>query len=133
MAKEEKKPKPSRFTMAPLYFAAGLAVGYIILTKMVPAMSGIVDDRGMQHQEPGAWQGVTLALSSWVRAHSSTTITALAVLGLGGFVVPLLIRPARFLVWLAALAVFLFDVALVGGSYGQMLTGLLREANKVNR
>ena len=119
--------------MAPLYLAVGLAVCYIILTKMIPAMSGIVDERAKQQQEPAAWQGLALALSTWVRAHSSTTITAFAVLSVGGIVLPFLVRPARLLVWLVALAVFLFDVALVGGSYGQMITGLLKEANKVGR
>src|SRR5262245_38179502 len=131
MAEEKKKPTAGRYTLAPIYLAAGLAVCYLVLTRMVPAMQAAATDRPNELATHG-WPAVTMELSSWVCRHRVTTLTAFAILSLAGFALPLLVRPARYLVWLAALAVFLFDVAAAGGGYWQMLTTLLLEANKVS-
>ncbi len=134
MAKDQKKRKPSPFTLAPLYLAAGLAVCFLVLTKMVPAMNTIVDEKVKAKQpEAGGWHEVVLGISNWVCAHQSVCITAFAIVGIAGFVLPFLIRPARYLVWAFALAVFLIDVALAGGGYWNMISGLLKEANNLNR
>ena len=74
-----------------------------------------------------------LALSGWVCDHQSFCILAFAVIGIGGFVLPFLIRPTRYLVWAVALAVFLLDVAFVAGGYGNMISGLLKETNNLSR
>jgi hypothetical protein len=134
MAKELKKPKPTRFTLGSLYLAAGLVVGYLVLTKMLPAMNTIVDERvKAQQSDGGSWQAIVLDLSRWVCAHESICMMGIAIIAIGGFVIPFLIRPMRYVVWAAALAVFLFDVALVGGGYGNVITGLLKEANEMSR
>ena len=134
MAKEEKKRKPPPFTLASLYLAAGLAVCFLLLTKMIPAMNSIVDEKvKAKEPESGGWHAIVLGLSGWVSAHQSICIMAFAVVGIGGFVLPFLIRPTRYLVWAVALAFFLLDVALVGGAYGNVISGLLKEVNNVNR
>jgi hypothetical protein len=135
MAKEGTKPKkPPPFTLASLYLAAGLAVCFIVLTKMVPAMSGIVDEKvKTQQSADSGWHGVTLQLSAWACSHQSVLITAFAVIGIGGFVLPFMIRPTRYVVWAAALAVFLLDVALAAGGWWNTVSGLLKEANELNR
>ena len=128
-----KKPKPPRYTLAPLYLAAGLAVCYLVLTQMVPAMHAVTDDGPIQRPPVEGWPGVSLAISGWVRTHPTTTITAFAIVAVAGFALPFLIRPAKYLVWLAALAVFLLDVALAAGGYWQMIMSLLSETDKVAR
>ena len=134
MAKDEKKRKPPPFTLASLYLAAGLGVCFLILTKMVPAMNTVVDEKVNARQaDSGGWHAFVLELSGWVCAHQSFCILAFAVFGIGGFVLPFVIRPTRYLVWAAALIVFLLDVAFVAGGYGSMITGLLKEANNLNR
>jgi hypothetical protein len=133
MAKALKKPNPARFTLGSLYLAAGLVVGFLVLTKMLPAMNTIVDEKVTSQQSGGGWHAIVLKLSSWVCAHQSVCMVAIAIIAVGGFVIPFLIRPMRYLVWAAALAVFLFDVALVGGGYGNVISGLLKEANDLNR
>ena len=122
------KPKPSRVTLAPLYLAAGLAAGYVVLRFMVPALSKIA--AGGAAPPPPGWQGLTLQLSDWVVANSSATITIGLLLAVPAFLLPVLVRPARYLIWLIALAVILFDVALVAGSVGQAYSSLIKEANQ---
>lgn len=134
MDKDQKKPKSSRLTLAPLYLAAGLVVCYIVLTRMIPAMSGVVDERAKTQQaEPTGWHGLTLELSRWANSHKSLCLTAVTVLAVAGFVLTFLLKPARYLIWLLALLIFFLDVALAGGGYWNMLSGLLKEANNLNR
>jgi hypothetical protein len=134
MAKEPKKPKPARFTLGSLYLAAGLVVGFLVLTKMIPAMNTIVDDKAVPRQsDSGGWHAIVIELSRWTSSHQQLCIAAIAIVAIAGIVLPFLIRPMRYVVWAAALAIFLLDVALVGGGYGHVITGLLEEANDLNR
>lgn len=128
MAEAPKKPKPSRLTLAPLYLAAGLAVCYLVLTHMIPALGGIAEGGFERQPEPSGWFGLTLRLSALVRENSQTTIACLAIVGVAGFVLPILVRPAKYLVWAMALIVFLLAVGFVAGSYGHLITRLLRDA-----
>ena len=115
------------------YVTVGLAVYFIVLTKMVPAMNAIVDARVRgKPQELGAWNGIVVGLSSWTCAHQSISIMFLGLLAACGFVLPFVIRPTRYLVWAIALAVFLLDVALAGGGYWNMIGGVLKETNNLN-
>jgi hypothetical protein len=125
----QKKPKRSRFTLGPIYLAAGLAVCFLVLTRMVPTMHALTDDAPGRARPVEGWAGASLAASDWVRAHSTATIVIFAAIAVGGFAMPLVVRPSRFLVWLAALAVFLLDVALAAGGYLRMIMRLLDEAN----
>ncbi len=129
-AKKTKKPKPG-ISLAPLYLAAALAVCYLVLTRMVPAMHTVTEQKPGQDAAPTGWLAVSLDLSDFVRSHSVTTIVAFSFLALAGFALPIIFRPARFLVWFAALAFFLLDVALAAGGYLQMILKLIDEANKV--
>ena len=132
MAKDETKPKkPPRFTLASLYLAVGLAVCFLVLTKMIPAISGIVDEKVQRQQSSGGWHAVTLQLSAWACAHESVLIMAFAVIGIGGFILPFLIRPMRYLIWAIALAVLVLDVALAAGGWWNTVGGLLKEANNL--
>ena len=136
MPKADTKPskKPPPFTLASLYLAVGLAVCFIVLTQMVPAMSGIVDEKvTAQRARDGGWHALTLELSAWALAHQSLVITAFTVIGIAGFVLPFIVRPTRFLIWAAALAVFALDVALAAGGWWNTVSGLLKEANQLNR
>ncbi len=137
MAKDEtksKKQNPARFTLAPLYLAAGLFVCYIVLTKMIPAMTGIVDERAKaQPADLSGWHGLTLELSHWASSHKSFCLTTVTILAIGGFVLTFLLKSARYVIWAFALLVFFLDVALAGGGYWNMLSGLLKEANNLNR
>jgi hypothetical protein len=135
MAKDEtKRKKPPPFTLASLYLAVGLAVCFIVLTKMVPAMSGIVDEKVKTRQSAdGGWHAVTLQLSAWACSHQSVLVTAFTVVAIGGFILPFVIRPTRYLIWAAALAVFLLDVALAAGGWWNTVGGLLKEANELSR
>jgi len=129
MSRDGQKPKPRRYTLAPLYLAAGLFVCYLVLTRMVPAMQSVTADDS--NRSAGGWSAVALELSNWVRGHAEVTITLFVLIAIGGVVVPILFRPARLLVWIAAIAIFLFDVALAGAGYWNMLNTLMREANQV--
>jgi|GEM_PF-4277477 hypothetical protein len=134
MAEPRPKPKPSRLTLAPLYLAAGLVVCYLVLTRMVPTMSSIVDERvAGRPQELSGWLGVSVRLSAVVREHATTCIVLFSVVAAAGFVLPALWRPTKYLVWAAAIAIFLFDVALAAGGYWQMIGKLIDETNQVGR
>jgi hypothetical protein len=119
----------SRFTLASLYLAAGLGVLYLLLSLVVPAVERVTDTRSAASGESG-WQASVLKASRILRTHGDTAAWATAAAALAGFVLPLLIRPARYLVWLLAVAVFLLDIAVVVGSYSGMLGQAIREANE---
>jgi hypothetical protein len=134
MPKEEKKPRSIRFTLASLYLVAGLTVWFLVLTKMVPAMNSMVDQqvRGKAAQV-GTWNTMVVRLSEWVCAHEAVSMALIAIVGVAGFVLPFVIRPARYLVWVAALAVFLLDVALAGSGYWTMIGGALKDVDDLAR
>jgi hypothetical protein len=133
MSDDKPKRKPSRLTLAPLYLAAGLAVCYLVLTQMIPVLRGIATDDARKPETVSGWAAVAFRLSDVVRANSSATITVAAAVAIAGFLLPLLIRPARYLVWLAALAVFLLDVALAGGTYVSVILNLAESATNLGR
>lgn len=134
MAKDESKPKKAPpFTLASLYLAAGLAVCFVVLTRLVPATAGVLDERAKSPPEDSAgWHEVAMKLSQLVSNHQMTCITAFAIIAIAGFMLPFLVRTGRYLVWAAALVVFFFDLTLVVISFGHMLSGLLKEAGNLS-
>jgi hypothetical protein len=134
VSKDQKKPKAFRFTLASLYLAAGLAVWFLVLTRMVPAMNSLVDQKVRGKPEKiGTWNAIVLGLSDWVCAHQTISLAVLVIIGMAGFVLPFVIRPARYLVWITAFAVFLLGVVLAGSGYWSMIGGAIREANDLTR
>jgi hypothetical protein len=133
MAKDEAKPRKSPpFTIASLYLAAGLAVCFIVLTRLIPTTAGVLDERAKKSPEDsGGWHAVTMALSQLVTNHPAPVITMFAIIATFGFVLPFLVRPSRYLVWIAALIVIFFDLTLLVIGFGHMLSGLLKEAGSL--
>ena len=125
---QPKKPKPSRFTLAPLYLVAGLTAGYVVLRFLVPALRKM--EAGQAAPPLSGWQEFSLQLSDWVVHHTSAGITVGACLAVAAFLLPVFLRPARYLIWIVALAIILFDVALVAGSFGRAYSSLVKEANQ---
>jgi hypothetical protein len=101
---------------------------------MVPAMNSIVDDteKFRAGDRSAKYQIVVLA-SQWVCDHQLISISGFAVIALAGFILPFVIRPMRHVVWVAAVAVFLLDVALAGAGYWRMLGTALKEAEGLSR
>ena len=57
MSEQTKKTNPSRFTRAPLYLAAGLVAGYVVLTRMIPTLNKVADDNVRRRSDPpNDWQ-----------------------------------------------------------------------------
>ena len=133
MPKENPKPRSSRFTLAPLYLAAGLAVGYLLVTRFIPKLEEVVGEPNKQPTQDAAPTPFALQVSNWAQQHPSTCLTALVTVAIAGFVLAIFVKPARFLVWLLALTVFLGDVALVATAYGRMISTLLQEAMGLDR
>jgi len=134
MAKDETKPKKSPpFTLASLYLAAGLAVCFIVLTRLMPATAGVLDERAKRPPEDSAgWHERAMELSQSVSNHQTWYITAFAIVAIAGFMLPFLVRPSRYLVWAAALIVIFFDLTLLVIGFGHMLSGLLKEAGNLS-
>ena len=132
MPEPAKMLRRSRFTLAPLYLAAGLVVGFLVLTQMIPAMNSVLNPRlEIKHERSDSWHKAVLRISDWACAHRSFCIMVVVIGVVAGFIAPLWFRSMRYFVWGMALVVFLIDVALVGGGYGNVLSGLLREANEL--
>jgi hypothetical protein len=126
---EPKKPKRPRFTLAPLHLAVSLATGYVLLRIMVPALARVAGRAGPQQPASG-WHGLTLQISDWVVANSHVCIAGGCVVIVAGFLLPVFLRPARYIVLALALAVIVFDIALVAGSVGHAYSTVLKEANQ---
>ena len=123
-----RKPKRSRFTLAPLYLAVGLAVCYLVLTIMVPAMIALAGKQAINDQSKSGWAGFTMRLSERVQEQKTFAICIAVVIGVAGFVLPFIVRSARYLVWVLALGVFLLDIALAAGSWWSMMSSLIKDA-----
>lgn len=126
---EPKKPKQPRFTLASFHLAVSLGVSYVLLRIMVPALARVASGAGRPDQAAG-WYGLTLQLSDWVVANSHVCIAGGSVLILAGFLLPVFLRPGRYVVWAAALAVIVLDIALVVGSVGHAYSTVLDAANQ---
>ena len=134
MAKEENKRKPPPFTLASLYLAAGLAVCFIVSTRLIPATAGVLDERAnKQPADSSGWHHLAIDFSKLVSSQQMFVITVFTVIGIVGFMLPFLVRPSRYLIWIAALIVFFFDLTLVVIGFGHMLSGLLKEAGNLSR
>jgi hypothetical protein len=129
MVTQPKQPRRRRFTLASLYLALGIGVGYLVLTRMVPAMHAIAEGGlGAQRREASGWEAFAGRLSLWVVSHPAASKLLAVGIALAGFLLPIWVRSTRYLVWLLALAVFLLDVGLAGAGYWSMISRLLQEA-----
>jgi len=129
MASDAKERRRSRWTLGPLYLGAALVVCYLILTQMIPAIQGVTAQPGRVGPASGS-TGIPFQISKWACEHRSTVATLFVAVGIAGILLPLLLRPTRYLVWLLVLTVLATDVLLAAGSYWHMLQGALKEAMK---
>src|SRR3989442_512814 len=107
MRRDTSQPRvrrSSRLSAGPLYLAVGLAVLYAVLVLIVPAMERVNDVRG-RGTEGAAWQAALHRASEQVRAHTRGAVAIAGAAALAGLVLPLALRPARYLVWFVALAI----------------------------
>jgi hypothetical protein len=126
-----EKPKRSRFTVSSLQLIGGLVACYLLLTRAVPALEQAAPGQG-EVERQGMARTVSAA-SRWTRTHANFCMAAGVALAVLGVVLPLLVRPTRYLVMLVALAVIALDVWILVAAYAGLLTTTLREAGGLAR
>jgi hypothetical protein len=102
------------FSKAAVYLGLGLALGYVLLVQMVPMMWGTLLPRGIdQANTLVGLPALVWRLSVVFRLRSGSALVILGGLTAAGFVASALLRPLRFVVWLAAVAVVALDAGIL--------------------
>jgi hypothetical protein len=113
LAKPPKR-RAGWFSIAPIYLGLGLVLGYILLVRLVPMIWSALLPGGIeQAQHLTGLPAVVWRLSVLFRVRSEGVVLILGGLVGAGFLVSTLLRPLRFLVWLAAVALVLVDAGIL--------------------
>jgi hypothetical protein len=108
------KRRASWFSLAPIYLALGLIVGFALLVIFVPMLWSALLPGGLEQTERlFGLPALVWRLSLLLRLRSQTAVMILAGLAVSGFVVSTILRPLRFLVWLAAIGVVVLDAGIL--------------------
>lgn len=118
-----------RFTIASVYVAFGLAVGYILLAHAIP----VIEQAAVGAVPVNGHASDILRLSHWVRRNQPAVFILCSVAAAGGLLLPLLFRPARYLVLIAALAIIAMNVAILAIAYGSLVSSAMHEASGMRR
>ena len=114
LRKMERPRRRRRFTTAPLVLALGLVVGYQLLVRLVPQVWSTTLPGGLaQARFFRGWPGLVWHVALFCHRNFSTVLLVGGLLVAGAIVVGGWLRPLRFLVWLAAVAVILADAGIV--------------------
>jgi hypothetical protein len=112
----ERPPKRRRgwFSIAPIYFGLGLALGYVLLVRFVPMMWTALLPGGIeQASELTGLPALVWRLSVLFRLRSESAIVILGGLAGAGLLISTILRPLRLVVWLAAVGVVLVDAGIL--------------------
>ncbi|CAN5830649.1 hypothetical protein BH23PLA1_BH23PLA1_25700 [soil metagenome] len=103
-----------RLATSPISFGIGLAVGFVLLTQLVPNVWQTMLPGGLdQARMLRGWPSLLWQASLFSRAHAAPlAVLGTVVVGLG-LILAGWSRPLRWLFWLAAALVVLLDAALI--------------------
>lgn len=108
------KVRKSRFTTAPIVLGLGLALGYLLASRLVPMVWGSMLPGGLdQARSFRGWPRLVRELA--VRCHRDFlgTVGVLTGIGVAGLFLSAFVRPLRPVVWLMAVAAILADAGIV--------------------
>lgn len=109
-----ERRRPRRFSTAPLVLGLGLTLGYQLLVRLVPRVWGAMLPGGWdQANNLRGWPGLVWALALAAHHHFTLVIVLIAGSTLLAWGAIRAVPAVRFLVWLAALAVILFDAGIL--------------------
>lgn len=112
MARPPKKRK--RFSIAPVYLALALVLGYQLLVRFLPMLWSQMLPGGLaQANSFWGWPGLVWRLAVLFNTRFDVTLLWLGGIGVSGFLISSWLRPLRFLVWLAALLMIAFDAGII--------------------
>mgnify|MGYP007073199099 CR=1 FL=1 len=124
---ERTRRVPFRRFVSPVIVVAALAVGYLLLTQLVPKLAanlGQIPQSVNEHWSAPVWS-VSRAVNNYrgVAAGACTLAAAVA------FLLTVLSRPTAALVYLAGVCLCLLDVVMLLGAlacfYGQLLDNVM--------
>jgi len=102
------------FSIAPIYLALGMVLAYQLLVRFVPMVWSALLPGGIElAPRLRGWPAVVWRFSVVCRFHFRGVAQILGAAALAGFLVSSFLRPFRFLVWIAAIAVMLIDAGIL--------------------
>jgi hypothetical protein len=114
LKKMDRPPRRRRFSTAPLVMGLGLVLGYQLLVRLVPRVWSTTLPGGLgQARFLRGWPGLVYRLALFCYRDFSAVLLVGGLLVAAAVVVSGWLRPLRFLVWLAAVAVILADAGIV--------------------
>ncbi|MEO6810313.1 MAG: hypothetical protein ABI353_14450 [Isosphaeraceae bacterium] len=106
--------KPRRFSTAPLIVALGFVTGYQSLARLVPRVWAATFPGGLEQAETlFGWPSLVWRLSTACRFHFLEVVIVMGMVTTLAFVTSTWLRPLRFLVWFAAIALILIDAGIL--------------------
>jgi hypothetical protein len=108
------KRRAGWFSKAAVYLGLGLGLAYVLLVQMVPMMWSTLLPAGIEQADTlVGLPAIVWHLSVLFRLRTQSALVILGGLTAAGFVVSALLRPLRFVVWLAAVAVVVIDAGIL--------------------
>ncbi len=113
MERRSRRPR-GRVTTAPLVLAVGLALGDLLLTRLVPVLWESLLPYGLE-QAAGlrGWPGLVWRAAVFCHTHPRPVWAAIGASLVVGLLVGGVARPLRVLVWLAAVGVIVVDAGIL--------------------
>jgi hypothetical protein len=109
--RQQRRGRPST---APIVLAIGLVLGYQLLVRLVPKVWASLLPGGLdQAAQFRGWPGLVARLSVTCQQNFTATIAVGAGIVIAAYLWGRWVRPLRFLVWLAALAVIVLDAGII--------------------
>jgi hypothetical protein len=113
MERPTRRPR-GRLSIAPLILGFGLAVMYLLLTRLVPAVWSQFLPGGLdQAQQFRGWPGLVWSAAKARYYNSTSTAIWMGGAVLGSMLLSVLLRPLGILVWLAAIVVIGLNAGIV--------------------
>jgi hypothetical protein len=103
-----------RFPVSALTLGIGLGLGFLLLTRFVPMLWGSLLPHGLdQAAALRGWPGVVWRAAVLAHVNQRAALAAIAGVSALGLVVGYHVRPVRWALWLAAVAVMVLDAAIL--------------------
>lgn len=116
LEKGQRRGGGGRFPRSSLTLAIALLLGHQLLVKLVPRVwPSVVNDATWGRLAP--WQQATWRLAQLLYGHDSAVFLAVGGVFLAAVVVGYKSKTVRFLIWLAAIAVILLNMAVLFTTY----------------
>ena len=113
MGRQGRRPR-GRISTAPVVLAAGLVMAHVMLTRLVPRVWATILPYGLDQAATfRGWPGLVWRAAVYGHDHERHVLLAVGVVFAASLAAGYLFRPARWLVWIAAVCVIALNAGIL--------------------